>query len=403
MKFWVSLKNHVSIIGLGYVGLPLAVAAAKSGYTVIGIDLDEDKVNRINQGVSPIADIKNIQIAELVSAGSLKAKSNFNSIKDAEVIIICVPTPLLKTKLPDLSYLERAAESIKDHLSEGSLVILESTVAPGTTRNYLAPLLQPARNVAETTIDLAFSPERIDPANQYWHIENTPKIVAGLTSESRKRTVDFYSKFIDKIVECESLEVAETAKLLENSFRLINISFINEISIFCQKLGVDVNLVIKAAATKPYGFMPFFPSLGVGGHCIPVDPLYLSNKALEIGAPTKLIDLAAQINQEMPQYYVEKAEEKLVGLKGKKILVVGVSYKPNVSDVRETPVEALIAGLNQKGAQVFWHDELVKEWNGENSVPLGNDYDLAILATPHDYLEMSKLGNVPILNTRGVI
>ena len=397
------MKNHVSIIGLGYVGLPLAVAAAKSGYTVIGIDLDEDKVDRINKGVSPIEDIKNTQISELVSNGSLKAKSDFNSIKDADVILICVPTPLLKTKLPDLSYLEEAAKSIKKHLSSESLVIVESTIAPGTTRNFLAPLLQSTSNTAKTEIDLAFSPERIDPSNQNWHIHNTPKLVAGLTSKSRKRAIDFYSKFIDKVVECESLEVAETAKLLENSFRLINISFMNEMLIFCQKLGVDVNQVIKAAATKPYGFMPFFPSLGVGGHCIPVDPLYLSNRALEIGAPTKLIDLAAQINQEMPQYYVEKAEEKLGGLKGKKILVVGVSYKPNVSDVRETPVEALIAGLNQKGAQVFWHDELVKEWKGENSVPLGTDYDLAILATPHDYLEMNKLGNVPILNTRGVI
>lgn len=391
------------MIGLGYVGLPLAVAAANSGYTVIGVDLDNDKVSKINKGISPIEDIKNIQISELVSNGRLKAKSDFNSIKGAEVILICVPTPLLKSKLPDLSYLKQATKSIKEHLSKETLVILESTVAPGTTRNFLTPLLQSASGIGETEIDVAFSPERIDPSNQNWHINNTPKIVAGLTSKSRKRAVDFYSKFIDKVVECESLEVAETAKLLENSFRLINISFINEMSIFCQKLGVDVNQVIKAAATKPYGFMPFFPSLGVGGHCIPVDPLYLSNRALEIGAPTKLIDLAAQINQEMPQYYVEKAEEKLAGLKGKKILVVGVSYKPNVSDVRETPVEALIAGLNQKGAQVFWHDELVKEWNGENSVPLGTDYDLAILATPHDYLEINKLGNVPILNTRGVI
>ena len=391
------------MIGLGYVGLPLAVAAAKSGYTVIGIDLDNDKVKKINKGISPINDVKNIQISELLSNEKFKAKSDFNSVKDAEVILICVPTPLLKTKLPNLSYLEEAAKSIKEHLSKESLVILESTVAPGTTRNFLAPLLQSAPNTSKTEIDVAFSPERIDPSNQNWHINNTPKIVAGLTIKSRKRAVDFYSKFIDKVVECESLEVAETAKLLENSFRLINISFMNEMSIFCQEFGVDVNQVIKAAATKPYGFMPFYPSIGIGGHCIPVDPLYLSNKASEIGVPTKLIDLAAQINQEMPQYYVEKAEEKIGGLKGKRILVVGVSYKPNVSDVRETPVEALITGLNQKGAQVFWHDELVKEWNGENSVPLSIDYDLAILATPHDYLEMNKLGKVPILNTRGVI
>ena len=205
------------------------------------------------------------------------------------------------------------------------------------------------------------------------------------------------------MIVVESLEVAETAKLLENSFRLVNISFVNEISIFCQKLGIDVNAVINAASTKPYGFMPFYPSIGVGGHCIPVDPLYLSNKAREIGAPTRFIELADQINQEMPGYFVSRAEEKLGGLKGKKVLVVGVSYKPNVADVRESPVEALINGLKQKGAQVSWHDDLVKEWNGEMSVTLSIDFDLAIIATPHDYLDLTKLGNVTILNTRGSI
>ena len=184
---------------------------------------------------------------------------------------------------------------------------------------------------------------------------------------------------------------------------MINISFINEITIFCQKLGIDINQVIKAAATKPYGFMPFYPSIGVGGHCIPVDPLYLANKAREIGAPTRFIDLADQINQEMPGYFVGRAEEKLGELKSKKVLVVGVSYKPNVADVRETPVEALISGLKNKGAEVFWHDDLVKEWNGVKSVTLSSDFDLAIIATPHDYLDLTKLGNVPILNTRGSI
>ena len=202
---------------------------------------------------------------------------------------------------------------------------------------------------------------------------------------------------------CESLEIAETAKLLENTFRLINISFINELAIFCQKLNIDINQVIKAAATKPYGFMPFYPSIGVGGHCIPVDPLYLANKAREIGAPTRFIDLADQINQEIPDYFVGRAEEKLGGLKGAKVLVVGVSYKPNVADVRETPVEALILGLKQKGAMVVWHDDLVKEWNSEKSVPLSSDFDLAIIATPHDYLDLTRLGNVPILNTRGSV
>ena len=199
------------------------------------------------------------------------------------------------------------------------------------------------------------------------------------------------------------VEVAETAKLLENSFRLINISFINELSIFCQKLGININDVISAASTKPYGFMPFYPSIGIGGHCIPVDPLYLANKAKEVGAPTKMIELADRINQEMPGYFVGRAEAKIGGLKGKKVLVIGVSYKPNIADVRETPVDALVLGLKNKGAQVSWHDDLVKEWNGEKSVALSNKYDLAILATPHDYLDLTKLGDVPILNTRGSI
>ena len=227
--------------------------------------------------------------------------------------------------------------------------------------------------------------------------------MAGLTANAANRAKEFYGKFIDSITVCSSLEIAETAKLLENSFRLVNISFINELAIFCQKIGIDINEVISAAATKPYGFMPFYPSIGVGGHCIPVDPMYLANAAKAVGAPSRFIELADQINQEMPGYFVSRAEEKLGGLKAKKVLVVGVSYKPNVADVRESPVEALITGLKQKGAQVSWHDDLVKEWNGEKSVTLSSDFDLAIIATPHDYLDLTNLGNVPILNTRGSI
>jgi UDP-N-acetyl-D-glucosamine dehydrogenase len=227
--------------------------------------------------------------------------------------------------------------------------------------------------------------------------------VAGLTEDSSKRASEFYGKFIESITICSSLEIAETAKLLENSFRFINISFINELAIFCQKIKIDINEVISAAATKPYGFMPFFPSIGVGGHCIPVDPLYLANAANAAGAPSRLIGLADQINQEMPGYFVGRAEEKIGRLKDKKVLVVGVSYKPNVADTRESPVEALISGLRGKGAQVIWHDDLVKAWKGEKSVALSSDFDLAIIATPHDYLDLSRLGNVPILNTRGSI
>ena len=397
------MSTSVSVIGLGYVGLPLAVAAAKSGYQVTGIDLDEAKVLEVNNGKSQIEDIDNGELSNLIQAGKIKAESNYTSVEKSNIVIICVPTPLLENHLPDLSYIESVAKSIKGKLSEGSLVILESTVAPGTTRDFLAPLLEFDFARPEKKFKLAFSPERTDPMNLNWTIKNTPKIVAGLTTESRNLAVKFYSEFIDEIIECDSVEVAETAKLLENSFRFINISFINEISIFCQELGIDVNEVIKAAASKPYGFMPFYPSIGVGGHCIPVDPIYLANTAKTLGVPSRFIDLAEQINQEMPIYFVDRAEAKISGLKNKRILVVGVAYKPNVADIRETPVESLVEGLKTKGAKVFWHDDLVKEWNGENSVALSNKYDLAILATPHDYLDLTILGDVPILNTRGSI
>jgi len=276
-------------------------------------------------------------------------------------------------------------------------------VSPGTTRNLIAPILAQFSGLNLNQFQVAFSPERIDPSNKTWGVKNTPKLVAGLSQEACTRAMEFYSNFIDEVVRCESLEVAETAKLLENSFRYVNISFINEFFIFCQKLGVDVKEVIKAAATKPYGFMSFYPSIGVGGHCIPVDPLYLSEKARELGTPTRFIDLADQINQEMPGYFVGRAEEKLGGLKDKKVLVVGVAYKPNVADVRETPATALISGLKSKGANVSWHDDLVKEWNGEKSVELKTGFDLAIIATSHTYMDLSQLGDVPIMDTRGSI
>ena len=397
------MQNKVAVVGLGYVGLPLAVAAAQSDYIVNGIDISEKKVSELSSGISIIEDIANTDISKLINGKRLKVSSDFSMIRDSEVILICVPTPLTQNHKPDLSIVTIATRSVAKYLSKGSLVILESTVEPGTTRNILVPLLEEGSGLERSEFQVAFSPERIDPANKQWGVRNTPKLVAGLTIEACERAIGFYSKFIDEVTKCDSLEVAETAKLLENSFRIVNISFVNELSIFCQKLGIDVNDVIKAAATKPYGFMPFYPSIGVGGHCIPVDPLYLANKAREIGAPTRFIDLADQINQEMPGYFVGRAEEKLGGLKSKKVLVIGVSYKPNVADVRETPVEALISGLKNKGAQVLWHDDLVKEWNGEKSAALSSNFDLAIIATPHDYLDLSKLGNVPILNTRGSI
>jgi UDP-N-acetyl-D-glucosamine dehydrogenase len=394
---------EVAIIGQGYVGLPLSMATSKNGIRTLGIDLDSIKVSKLNSGKSVVEDVSDDEIELSLKKNMYRASSDFSDLDGVDVVVICVPTPLTKNNEPDMSFVESAAKSIAKFIREGTLIILESTVAPGSTRNYLVPLLETESGRSRDSFFVAFSPERIDPKNANWNIKNTPKIVAGLNSASSEKAIEFYSKFVDTLIECESLEVAEVGKLLENTFRLINISFINELAMFCQKLCIDVNHVIKAAATKPYGFMAFYPSVGIGGHCIPVDPIYLSNVARTIGAPTRFIDIALQVNKEMSEYFVGRAEEKLGSLKEKKVIVIGVAYKSNLSDVRESPVEALIAGLKHKGAQVFWHDELVNEWNGEKSVALSSDFDLAILATPHDYLDLKKLGDVPVLNTQGSI
>ena len=395
--------SQIAIIGQGYVGLPLSLAACEAGYIVIGVDSDANKIEKLQSGKTGIEEVDSTKISNFLSSGKFKPVIDYKEVSNSSVILICVPTPLFENNLSDLSAVESAAKEVAKHLSKNSLVIMESTVAPGTTRDFLVPILEQGSGLNKEDFHVAFSPERIDPLNKNWNVKNTPKIVAGLTEKSKVMAIDFYSKFIDSVIPVESLEVAETAKLLENSFRLINISFINEVSIFCQKLNIDVNHVIKAASSKPYGFMPFYPSVGVGGHCIPVDPIYLANKADEIGIETRFIDLAIKINKEMPGYFVELAEEKLGSLQGKKVLIIGVSYKPNIADMRETPVEELIRGLVKKGAETSWHDDLVKEWNGEKSVAISNNFDLAIIATPHDYLDLRQLGSVPVLNTRSSI
>ena len=397
------MSKTISIVGLGYIGLPLALAASNNGHHVIGIDTDKFKVDQINKGISPIEDVSNAQLNLALKNAKFMATNSFEFIQDSEITIICVPTPLGSNRKPDLSYVEKAIELVSPYLRTGSLIVLESTVAPGTTRNLIPALVEKYSKLPSSEFYFAYSSERVDPVNKSWNLKNTPKIVAGLDSESRERARVFYAGFVDLVIEAESLESAELAKLLENSFRLINISFINEFAIYCQVKGIDVNEVISLASSKPYGFMPFYPSIGVGGHCIPIDPLYLADSAREIGASTRFLDLADQINLAMPNYFINRAIGILESLKGKKILVIGLSYKPNVADVRESPVMALVAGLTQNGAVVSWHDDLVKEWNGEKSVALSNQYDLAILATPHDYLDLAKLGDVPILDTRGSI
>ena len=397
------MSTKISVIGQGYVGLPLSIHAAESGYLVTGIDLDERKIQEIKSGNSTIEDISSERLLNQIKSGHYFISKDYSKIKDSTIVLICVPTPLDDNRKPDLSYVTNAISEVSKYLSPGSLVILESTVEPGTTRNFLLPKLLQGTGFSPKQVDVAFSPERIDPTNKLWNLTSTPKVVSGVTEIAKQRAVDFYKKFVDVIVECESPEIAETAKLIENSFRLINISFINEITKFCNKLGIDVNKVISAASTKPYGFMPFYPGLGVGGHCIPVDPVYLSQKAKALGASISLIDAAITINDSMPDFFISEVEKKLNTLENRKILVIGVAYKPNVSDSRETPVLALVSGLRKRKATVFWHDDLVKEWNGEKSVTLSSDYDLAILATPHDYLDLTKLGDLPILNTRGSI
>ena len=394
---------QITVVGQGYVGLPLAIATADAGFKVFGLDLNQERITLLSRGISIIEDLNDEAILRNLKSKNYEPTTNPKIINQSKIVLICVPTPITNDNKPDLEALISATTTVGRNLKAGTLVIVESTIEPGTCRNILLPILLKESGLKLGEFEIAYSPERIDPTNKKWGISNTPKLVAGLTDNATKRAEEFYGKFIESIIICSSLEITETAKLLENTFRLVNISFINELAIFCQKIGIDITEVISAAATKPYGFMPFYPGVGVGGHCIPVDPIYLANAAKLVGAPTRFIELADQVNQEMPGYFVARAEEKIGGLKDKKVLVVGVSYKPNVSDVRETPVETLISGLKKKGAQVSWHDDLVKVWNGEESVALSSDYDLAILATPHDYLNLLKLGNVPILNTRGSI
>jgi len=394
------MNGQISIVGQGYVGLPLALAAAKNNFFVVGIDTDQKKVDNLLKGISNIEDIDTHELKIHLQNKSYMPVSNFNSIKDSKIVLICVPTPLNESGNPDLTFIIDAVTEVGKCLKKGALVIVESTVATGTTRDVLIPILIKESGLSSTDILVAFSPERIDPLNQKWNIGNTPKIVAGFTNEACELASAFYSNFVEEVVRCESLELAETAKLLENAFRFINISFINEMSIYCSKFGIEINDVIQAAATKPYGFLPFYPSIGIGGHCIPVDPIYLTRKAQDIGTPLQFIELAQKVNLGLPELFIKKAEQLLGDLKGKKILVIGVAYKSNIADTRESPVKSLLDKLKARDARVFWHDDLVKEWNGEKSVPITSDYDVAIIATPHDSLDLSKLGNVPVVNTR---
>ena len=358
------LKNkeaRVAVLGLGYVGLPLAVVFAKAGFTVTGIDPDQSKVDTICRGKSYILDVPAEQVARLVASGRLSATSDFSALRQADAVSICVPTPLRKTGDPDLSFIVDATDELAKYMHPGMVVVLESTTYPGTTREILLPKLgnENGLKVGENFF-LAFSPERVDPGRQDWTTLNTPKVVGGITQACSEVAAAWYAAAIQTVVPVSSAEVAEMAKLLENTFRMINIGLVNEMALMCDRLGVDVWEVIDAAATKPFGFMKFTPGPGLGGHCIPIDPLYLSWKLRALNYTARFIELASEINTGMPRYVVGKVQDALnnqgKALKGSLVLVLGAAYKPDIEDLRESPALDVIGLLEQKGARVAYHD-----------------------------------------------
>lgn len=369
------IQSHdavIGVIGLGYVGLPLGVAFAESGFPTIGLDVSPTVVDGINSGRSHILDVNSERLAALTRAGALEATGDLGRLADADAIIICVPTPLSKTDDPDMSYILTATEAVRKHLRRGQLVVLESTTYPGTTRDMVLPMLEESGLVVGEDFWLAFSPERIDPGNPDWHIENTPKIVGGLTPECHRLAVALYSEALETIVEVSSPEAAELAKILENTFRAVNIGLVNEMAVISDRLGIDVWEVIDAASTKPFGFMRFFPGPGLGGHCIPVDPQFLAWKMKTLHYRTRFIELAAEINAEMPRYIVERVTEALnqvrKPLNGSRVLLLGMSYKPDVDDVRESPAFDIAQLLMQRGVDVEYHDPYVAQVRIEEQV-----------------------------------
>jgi UDP-N-acetyl-D-glucosamine dehydrogenase len=356
---------RVAVIGLGYVGLPLAHAFARQGFRVCGIDLDPERAARVMAGSSYIEDLPDAELQSVVKNGRLTATNDVSVLREMDVVIICVPTPYTKVKQPDLTYVLRAGQDLQRHMHPGMLVILESTTYPGTTQELLLPLLEQGGLRCGTDFELAFSPERVDPGNQRFGLQNTPKIVGGVTEGATQTATLLYAHVADRVVPVSTPKVAEMAKLLENTFRHVNIALANEMAVLCGKLGIDIWEVIDAAATKPFGFMPFYPGPGVGGHCIPIDPYYFAWKVQEEEAQARFIQLAGEINDHMPEYVVERVGELLnergKSVRGSRVLVLGVSYKNNVGDVRESPALKVIDRLQRKGAEVEYHDPFVPE------------------------------------------
>ena len=393
----------VTIIGQGYVGLTIASFAANH-HTVLGFDNRADIVENLNAGKSHIEGVASSLLAKHIQNQSYFATTDPSSLSDAEIVVIAVPTPLDQDRKPDLSYLESACKVIGENLTTPALIINESTSFPGTVRDYIKPTVE---KFSKHKIEHLYSvsPERVDPGREDWNQKNTPRLYAGLNKDASEKTRAFYSTFCDHLVEVTSPEVAEAAKLFENTFRQVNIALVNEFAVIANSLGISVNETLQAANTKPYGFMKFTPSAGVGGHCIPVDPSYLSYAANQKGISASFIDLANQVNLDMPKYVVNRVEADNGGsLKGKTVQVIGVAYKPNVADVRETPAQLVIEELESRGATVSWHDPIVGKFNGEGSQALGGS-EIAVLVTRHSVFQTAELlASAPyIFDTTGTL
>jgi UDP-N-acetyl-D-glucosamine dehydrogenase len=412
---------RVGVIGLGYVGLPLVVEFARAGFHATGMDLDARKVDAIGRGESYIPDVKTADVAAFRASGRLDATTDPSIAAVLDTINICVPTPLRKTKDPDLSYVVSAVEMIAGHLRPGQLVILESTTYPGTTEEVVRPILERGGLVAGQDFHLAFSPERVDPGNAIWNTRNVPKVVGGVTPECTRLAALLYAASIETVVEVSSPKVAEMVKLLENTFRAVNIGLVNELAMMCDRLGVSVWEVVDAAATKPIGFMPFYPGPGLGGHCIPVDPFYLSWKVKEVGFEARFIELAGHVNGAMPAYVVQKIADALnahsKAVNGSKVLLLGLAYKRDIDDVRESPALDILAALELKGAKVSYHDPYLPAlsagaWPGNRdlqSAPLTSaalaDADAVVIVTDHksfDYDEVVRHARL-VVDSRNAI
>jgi UDP-N-acetyl-D-glucosamine dehydrogenase len=396
-----SLMAKVAIIGQGYVGLTIAAFASKANQ-VVGFDNNQEVVDQLNQGISHIEGVDSAALKSAIEAGDYRASTSGSDISEAEIVVIAVPTPLDADRKPDLAFIESACKTIAENITHPVLVINESTSFPGTIRNIIKPLIEKL-SAKEFEHLYAISPERVDPGRVDWDQKNTPRLYAGLTPEASKKTRDFYSTFCDNLVEVSSPEVAEAAKLFENTFRQVNIALVNEFAQIAHSLGISVHETLEAANTKPYGFMKFNPSAGVGGHCIPVDPSYLAHVAEGLGVPATFIERANEVNLEMPKYVVSRVSADNGGsLKGKTVQVIGVAYKPNVADTRETPAELVIEELKRQGAKVTWHDAVVGSWKCEESSALGGS-EIAIVVTLHDAVDKKAvLASAPyVFDTTG--